>query len=400
MTPHQIELIKATVPVLKEHGVTLTTHFYKRMLNGNPELRNVFNVAHQAKGQQQKALAMAVLAYAENIENPTVLLDAVKHIAIKHCTIDIRPEQYAIVGKHLLASIQEVLGEAATEELVDAWAAAYGQLAELLIGVESGIYASHTAQENSWSGWRPFKVISRHQETPDTVSFELVPTDGGAVPAYLPGQFVSIRTYIKEQGIVQPRQYTLSRVSGRQPSLRITVKRIANGVDPEGAMSSHLHRFVQVGDVLDVTAPTGDFVLKDSEKPVILIAAGSGMTPISAMLGHIVDHTLNRSTTIICCAPDMDHLVLGEEVRKNAEKLSDAKAYIFLSRNSGASRCPVVRNARLTAKALLDLNLNTESEVYLCGPVGFMNDINAALIDLGFKRSQIHMEVFGTGTMA
>ena len=74
LTPRQIEQVKATVPVLREHGVLLTTHFYRRMLEGNPELRNIFNQAHQARGRQQKALAEAVLAYAENIENPAVLL--------------------------------------------------------------------------------------------------------------------------------------------------------------------------------------------------------------------------------------------------------------------------------------------------------------------------------------
>ena len=90
LTPRQIELVKATVPVLREHGVALTTHFYRRMLEGNPELKNIFNQVHQARGRQQKALAGAVLAYAENIENPAVLLPAVKFIASKHATVGIR----------------------------------------------------------------------------------------------------------------------------------------------------------------------------------------------------------------------------------------------------------------------------------------------------------------------
>ena len=102
LTPRQIEQVKATVPVLREHGVLLTTHFYRRMLEGNPELRNIFNQAHQARGRQQKALAEAVLAYAENIENPAVLLPAVKFIASKHATVGIRAEHYPIVGRHLL----------------------------------------------------------------------------------------------------------------------------------------------------------------------------------------------------------------------------------------------------------------------------------------------------------
>ena len=78
MTPQQIELVKSTVPVLREHGVTLTTYFYKRMLNNNPELKNVFNLDDQTSLRQPRALAAAVLAYAENIENPTVLAKAVE----------------------------------------------------------------------------------------------------------------------------------------------------------------------------------------------------------------------------------------------------------------------------------------------------------------------------------
>ena len=140
LTANQIALIKASVPFLEEHGLELTTHFYRRMLEGNPELKSVFNQAHQMKGEQQMSLAVAVLAYAKNIENPSVLAGAVRRIAQKHCTIGIRPEQYAIVGRHLIASLGELLGEAATPELVDAWTAAYQQLADLLIATEQKIY--------------------------------------------------------------------------------------------------------------------------------------------------------------------------------------------------------------------------------------------------------------------
>ena len=101
LTKKQIELVKATVPVLREHGVALTSHFYKRMLSHNPELRQVFNMGHQRAGFQQQALAGAVLAYAENIENLQPLLGAVAHIANKHVSVGIRAEHYPIVGKHL-----------------------------------------------------------------------------------------------------------------------------------------------------------------------------------------------------------------------------------------------------------------------------------------------------------
>src|ERR1051325_10745254 len=125
MTKEQKELVQATIPVLKEHGVALTTHFYNRMLTHNTELKNVFNSANQRNNAQPTALAMAVLAYAENIDDPSVLKKAVNRIANKHVSLDVRPEHYAIVGKHLVASIGEVLGDAATPALVDAWTTAY-----------------------------------------------------------------------------------------------------------------------------------------------------------------------------------------------------------------------------------------------------------------------------------
>lgn len=90
LTKQQIELVKATVPILREHGVALTSHFYKRMLSHNPELMQVFNMGHQRAGFQQQALAGAVLAYAENIENLPALLGAVAHIANKHVSVGIR----------------------------------------------------------------------------------------------------------------------------------------------------------------------------------------------------------------------------------------------------------------------------------------------------------------------
>ncbi len=93
-------------------------------------------MGHQRAGFQQQALAGSVLAYAENIENLKPLLGAVAHIANKHVSVGIRAEHYPIVGKHLIASIKDVLGEAATPELIDAWTAAYTRLADILIGAE------------------------------------------------------------------------------------------------------------------------------------------------------------------------------------------------------------------------------------------------------------------------
>ena len=282
-------MVKATAPVLKTHGVALTRHFYARMFEHNPELKHIFNQGHQAGGEQQQALAGAVAAYAEQIDDPSVLAPVVTRIVHKHVSLGVRPEHYPIVGKHLLASIREVLGEAATDELVDASAAAYGQLADLLIAEEARLYADSAAKPGGWTGWRAFRVARREAESSEITSFYLEPADGGQVPGYQPGQYVSVRLYVPELGLMQPRQYSLSDAPG-QGRLRISVKRepgVAGA--PAGRVSNALHDRLQVGGVLDVAPPQGDFQLREAGgAPVVLLSGGVGLTPMVSMLNHLV----------------------------------------------------------------------------------------------------------------
>jgi nitric oxide dioxygenase len=156
------------------------------MFQHNPELKQIFNEGNQQSGAQQQALAMAA-AYAEHIDNPSVLAPVLTHIANKHISLGIRPEHYPIVGHHLLASIREVLGTAATDELIAAWAAAYGQLADALIAEEAQLYAAAAFKQGGWTGWRGFVVAKKEQESSEITSFYLRPADGGNVPDYAPG---------------------------------------------------------------------------------------------------------------------------------------------------------------------------------------------------------------------
>lgn len=137
-----IEVVKSTVPALREHGITITKTFYKNMFEQNPEVKPFFNMTKQESGAQPKALAMTVLAAAENIEDLSKLMPAVEKIAKVHCDCMIVPEQYPIVGKHLLGAIKEVLGDAATDEILEAWGTAYGVIADIFIEAEKKEYAS------------------------------------------------------------------------------------------------------------------------------------------------------------------------------------------------------------------------------------------------------------------
>lgn len=125
MLPQQIAIVKATIPVLQQYGETITAIFYKSLFEENPSLLNVFNPASQRNGAQARSLAASILAYAAHTDQLGQLGGMVDRIAHKHASLEVRAEHYPIVGKHLLLAIRTVLGEAATPEIIDAWAAAY-----------------------------------------------------------------------------------------------------------------------------------------------------------------------------------------------------------------------------------------------------------------------------------
>src|SRR5262245_20062843 len=139
LTEHTIHVVKKTAPVVELHAESITRRFYQLMFAGNPEVQAYFNPAHQHSGGQQRALAGAICAYAANIDNLAALGPAVELIAQKHCSLGILPEDYPVVGRHLLAAIKDVLGDAASSDVIVAWGEAYGLLAEIFIRREAEI---------------------------------------------------------------------------------------------------------------------------------------------------------------------------------------------------------------------------------------------------------------------
>jgi nitric oxide dioxygenase len=142
MFDSQKQIVQSTLPALRQHGETITRVFYQEMLEENPDLRPMFSADDQASGAQAKRLAGAILAYVGNLDRLDLQGPAVTNIARRHVHLGVRSEHYPIVGKHLLHAMRTVLGEAATPEVLEAWAAAYGQLAEIMIGIEAEMYAA------------------------------------------------------------------------------------------------------------------------------------------------------------------------------------------------------------------------------------------------------------------
>ena len=148
LSQNTIEIIKSTVPVLKEHGVEITTTFYKNMFANHEEIKGMFNMAKQESGEQPKALAMTILAAAQNIDNLEAILPAVKKIGKSHVNTNVKPEHYPIIGQNLLAAIKEVLGDAATDEVINAWEEAYGVIAKVFIDIEKDMYINQICEDN------------------------------------------------------------------------------------------------------------------------------------------------------------------------------------------------------------------------------------------------------------
>ncbi|KAI0413004.1 flavohemo protein [Xylaria grammica] len=396
LTPSQIAVVKATAPVLKEHGETITTLFYKNLLDANPELRNVFNEANQVGGAQPRALAGAVFAYATYVDDLGKLGAAVERIAHKHASLNVQPEHYPIVGKYLLEAVAAVLGDACTPEIGEAWTAAYAVLADIFINREHQLYV---AFEN-WTGWRRFKIQKKVAESSEITSFYLAPEDGVPLPAFLPGQYISLQLYTPQLGLRQPRQYSLSDAPGSD-YYRISVKKESGPqVAVPGLISNKLHDEFNEGDVVELTHPTGEFFVRaEEETPIVLVSAGVGITPMISILNSSA--TSSRKISLV-------HGAHGSEVRAFADTLKQAagKPTVQVTTFLTTLKAGEVRGVDYDFEGRVDLGkvdparLFTDDATagyYVCGPTAFMKDVQQYLLDQGVSQERIHLEIFGVG---
>ncbi len=397
------QLVKATAPVVAQHAEEITRRFYQLMFAGNPEVRAFFNQAHQQAGTQQRALAGAICAYAANIDNLQALGPAVELIAQKHCSLGIQAEHYPIVGKHLMLAIHEVLGEAVTPEIDAAWREAYGLLADICIQREAEIYQEQRERPGGWNGYREFVVARKVPESETITSFYLKPADGGALPEYLPGQYLTVR--IDHPGTpTSPRNYSLSDCPGHD-YYRISVKRepAAQLDDPPGLISNYLHDHVQAGDRLEIGPPCGEFTLDVTvprQEPILFLAGGIGITPLLSMLKSLCKaETAGGEPPIhfVHAARNSSVQPFAQELRE-LERLHphlhvhfryDKPLVDDLSQGRGDSA------GEVDTEFLRTLPQVNASHCYICGPRHFMAKVVEGLQAAGVPEHQIHLEFFG-----
>jgi len=406
----QIQAIKATVPVLQEHGVTVTSRFYSNMLSDYPDLNNVFNQSNQANQHQAKALAGSLYAYATNIDDLGRVSPALEHISHKHASLYIRPDQYDIVGRYLLMAMGEVLGEAFTPAIQDAWAAAYWEVANLLIGIEKDLLA----EADGWTDWRDFRIVNKVHESSEVTSFYLSPVDGKSLPSFKPGQYISVQTNVPALKYMQARQYSLSDAPNPR-YYRISVKKEPEikGSDGEeyhpAYISNLLHESRNIGDVLQVSHPYGEFYLDPKERtdaPIVLLSAGVGLTPMVSMVNTLVQDSQSSDRTIswIHAARSSEAQAFGSHMQETAKQHDNISSVVFNKKPSAQSAKGV--DYDFQSRMDLDvvdkgyLHLDKPAVYYICGPSSFMTDMAEKLKGYGVDHDRIKLEIFGTGMLS
>jgi nitric oxide dioxygenase len=384
-SPRTIELIQATVPLLRQHGEAITRHFYQLMFREHPEVKAFFNEAHQAEGSQARALAGAVLAYASHIHELEAIAPALPRIVQKHAALGVLPEHYPIVGACLLKAIREVLGEVASEEIIAAWAEAYGALAQLLIDAEEQVYAANAAREGGWRGTRALRLARKVPESELITSFYFEPVDGQPLLAFTPGQYLTLVLQI--QGQTVRRNYSLSDAPGK-PWYRISVKR-----ESGGQVSNWLHDSAEVGAVVQAQAPCGDFRLDEqARRPLVLVTGGVGITPAMCMLE--ASAAGGRPIEFIHAARHGGVHAFRERVQALAEAHPNVRPfYVYDAPREQDSPDAV----GLITQDLLAQRLPADRDVdlYFLGPKPFMQTVYASGRALGVPEQQLRWEFFG-----
>ena len=243
----------------------------------------------------------------------------------------------------------------------------------------------------AWPGFRELTVTAITRESGSAISIRLEDPTGAPVPAARPGQYLTLRVQPDKQQRAVLRNYSLSGPPGAG-YYRVTVK-----LEPGGAASGYLSTRLAVGDLLDVGAPRGTFILDQTGAPVLLISAGIGATPVLAMLQALAEDHSDRDIWWLYGARDSQQHPFAAETRTLLSSLPNARAYVCYSRpgpNDIKGR-DFDSEGRLTAPMLAQLEPPSDAEAYLCGPAAFMDEISAGLAALGFEAARIHTELFG-----
>src|SRR6516162_7443816 len=239
-------------------------------------------------------------------------------------------------------------------------------------------------------GFRPLAVTAIDHESADVLSLTMHSRDNQPLPAALPGQYVVLRLQPTASRLPLFRCYSLSNAPSAE-RYRISVK-----IEPNGAAGPYLRDHIRVGDILDVSAPRGSFILQSGEGPVVLLSAGIGATPVLAMLYALAAANSTRQILWLHAARDRQHHPFAAEVRRLMPALTHGRSYVCYSRPGSQDKMGQDFDAtgHLSRSVFDEVGLPREADVYLCGPTLFMADMKVAVAALGVAPERIHVEMF------
>lgn len=372
LTEQEKDIIKQTVPLLKEKGTEITSIFYPKMFKAHPELLNMFNQTNQKRGMQSSALAQAVMAAAVNIDNLSVIKPVIMPVAYKHCALQVYAEHYPIVGENLLKAIQDVTGLEEHDPVIQAWAKAYGVIADVFIQIEKEIY-----DQMMWIGFKPFKITNIKQEYEDIKSFT-VETEEYDFSEFTPGQYITVDVSSDKLPYRAKRHYSI--VSGEKNHLTFGVKRDVT-TEHEGEVSTILHDEIKEGDMINLAAPVGGFVLENTTEPQLFLGSGIGVTPLVAM--YEAASAKGLDTQMVQVAENEQHLPFKDNFNSIASHYDNAKLYTHLKDKQG-----------YIGTEELQAFLANKPEIYICGGTKFLQSMIEALKSLNYDMDRVHYETF------
>ncbi len=254
----------------------------------------------------------------------------------------------------------------------------------------TGLTAAASSPPPAWAGFRSLEVTATQDESRTVRSITLADPDGAPLPPWRPGQSIVVRLSREGGHETLIRNYSLSNWAG-SGKYRISIKR-----ETHGLASTYIHSHVKAGDTTEVAAPRGAFFLDEAESPVVLMSAGVGVTPVLSMLHTLAATESPRQVWWLHAARDRSQHPFAGESRALLNQLSDSHIRVFYSRPQPDDQLPAdAEHGRLSAAVIAQLGFPPNSDVYLCGPASFMDDISAELVKLGFEHTQIHAEIFG-----